>query len=86
MGTEEETRSAGETGYYVFTFLFRVLVAAGRPHFRLVSRDRVVEGRTIEGRNHRESSYCKSTFAGGAVGGATSIRGKVALEEERTTD
>ena len=31
VGTEEENRSAGGTGYYVFAFLFRVLVAADRP-------------------------------------------------------
>ena len=86
MGTEEENRSVGRTGYYVFDFLFRVLVAAGRPRFRLVLRDRAVGSRTIKGRNHRESSYRKSTFVGGAIGGATSIRGKVVLEEGRTTD
>ena len=47
METEEENRSASGAGYYVFAFLFRVLVAAGRPRCRLVLRDRAVGGRTI---------------------------------------
>ena len=47
MGTEEENRSAGGASYYVFAFLFRVLVAAGRPRFCLVLWDRAVGGRTI---------------------------------------
>ena len=36
VGTEEENRSAGGAGYYIFAFLFRVLVAASRPRFCLV--------------------------------------------------
>ena len=47
VGTEEENRSAGMTGYYVFAFLFWVLVAAGRPHFCLVPRNQAVGGQTI---------------------------------------
>ena len=50
MGTEEENRCAGGAGYYVLAFLFRVLVAADRPRFRLVLWDRVVGGQTIIGR------------------------------------
>ena len=47
METEEENRSASKASYYIFAFLFRVLVAAGRSHFCLVLRDQAVEGRTI---------------------------------------
>ena len=34
--TEEENRSAGGAGYYIFAFLFWVLVAVGRSHYHLV--------------------------------------------------
>ena len=47
VGTEEENRSAGGAGYYVFVFLFRVLIAAGRPRFCLVLWDQAVRGQTI---------------------------------------
>ena len=47
IGTGEENRSASGAGYYVFTFLFRVLVAASRPRFCLILQDRGVGGRTI---------------------------------------
>ena len=74
VGIEEENRFAGGAGYYVFAFLFRVLVAAGRPRFRLVAlvgslRGQAVGGRTIVDRDHRGSSHWGSTHRG------TSYRG-----------
>ena len=47
VGTEEENRSAGGTGYYVFAFLFRVLVATSHQRFYLILWDRAVRGQTI---------------------------------------
>ena len=44
VGTEEENRSAGGAGYYVFAFLFRVLVAANRPRFRSALQNRAIGG------------------------------------------
>lgn len=44
---EEENQFADRVGYYVFAFLFRILMAAGRPRFCLVLQDRVVGGQTI---------------------------------------
>ena len=63
-GTEEENRSAEvETGYDVFAFLFRVLVA-GQPRFHLAALVGLLRRRAI---------------VGPAIGGAVSTGGEVAV-------
>ena len=64
MGTEEESRSAGRAGYYVFAFLFWVLVVAGQPRFCLVALVGLLLGRGIVGR---------------AIRGVVSVGGEVAV-------
>ena len=77
-------------------FLIEPLIG-DRPRFCLVLRGQAVGSQTIKGRNLQGSSYRGSRLAEvellwvGTIGaqvivGATWIRGKVALKEEKTTD
>ena len=64
VGTEEESRSAGGVGYYVFAFLFWVLMVASRPRFCLIALVSLLLGQDIVGQ---------------AIGGAVLVGGEVAV-------
>ena len=67
-------------GWCFLAFLIELLVG-GRPRFCLayLLLGQAVEGRAIMGSDHRSLSH-----RGQAIIGVTSIKSKVALEEERT--